>query len=528
MHSTFTELYAVLCTRLAAGKYSWMKDGEDGQKQFKVHVASVLRSEFFSGFENFKKWVKEASAKTDFDANDYLIAYVKRKMKLLGNISFIAHLYNKSFLTLKVIKLVTFIMIQNVCENLYERNLEKNQEEQVYLEALIKLFDCSGKTIEEQEDKKIKKNKVYDGRVSDFLGHVDGLLKNPPTGPWKEESFYGDYPEAERNLWHVGKVGMQFLEQCLDYNIRPELSSLILNLFDKRRTGWKSTVYDLAGPKKLKELDDEYKRKQYQKTVNISSDEEDYYTRKRPQRGGGGHHVEDLSPDEYEEKKQPAQNQRRDDRGGRGYHGRSGAGQGDFQKKESPKKGYGGDKYTGGFGAGSDRRVGGQKTGFRHSENQFSKFGVTEEEVQPKLPKKMSENEDSMGFQQTSERAVDGNEISARKNSAKLDILKLLKDFLKEQKNCSELSVYKEWFEENKSDIQLQGAKFRQTLFEGFLASYADCHKAIGELRGTMIPMISNSINATISQDFCGPWSAYVAQAAQDGIFEDIPHLKVS
>jgi hypothetical protein len=225
MHSTFTELYAVLCTRLAAGKYTWMKDGEDGQKQFKVHVASVLRSEFFSGFENFKKWIKEASAKTDFDANDYLIAYVKRKMKLLGNISFIAHLYNKGFLTLKVIKLVTFIMIQNVCENLYERNLEKNQEEQVYLEALIKLFDSSGKTIEEQEDKKIKKNKVYDGRVSDFLGHVDGLIKTPPTGPWKEESFYGDYPETERNLWHVGKVGMKFLEQCLEYNIRPELSS---------------------------------------------------------------------------------------------------------------------------------------------------------------------------------------------------------------------------------------------------------------------------------------------------------------
>lgn len=144
------------------------------------------------------------------------------------------------------------------------------------------------------------------------------------------------------------------------------------------------------------------------------------------------------------------------------------------------------------------------------------------------MQKKMSENEDSMGFQQTSERQVDGKEISARKNSAQLDILKLLKDFLKEQKNCSDLQVYKEWFEENKSDIQLQGAKFRAKLFEGFLASYADCHKAVGELRGTMIPMIWNCTNGPISTDFCGPWSAYVAQAAQDGIFEDIPHLKVS
>jgi len=51
---------------------------------------------------------------------------------------------------------------------LCQRNLDKKQEEQVYLEALIKLFDYSGKTLEDKEyDKKAMKKSASLGQITD-------------------------------------------------------------------------------------------------------------------------------------------------------------------------------------------------------------------------------------------------------------------------------------------------------------------------------------------------------------------------
>jgi len=76
----------------------------------------------------------------------------------MGNIKFIAFLYNKAFLSHKVIRMVTMNLIEHIVSNLCARNFDKNQEEQVYLEALIKLFDFSGKTIEDKDMKNQRKS----------------------------------------------------------------------------------------------------------------------------------------------------------------------------------------------------------------------------------------------------------------------------------------------------------------------------------------------------------------------------------
>jgi len=131
---------------------------------------------------------------------------------------------------------------------LCQRNLDKKQEEQVYLEALIKLFDYSGKTLEDKEyDKKAMKKSASLGQITDeYIMFFDQQIKgiNNTDGKFNDEEYKRLYDTA-KNDFNIMYVGLNFLKNCRkSYNIRIELNSLIENLQDKERDNWRSTIYE--------------------------------------------------------------------------------------------------------------------------------------------------------------------------------------------------------------------------------------------------------------------------------------------
>jgi len=87
---------------------------DDDKKKFKSDVVACIRIMFLNGFDEFKEWIREQTEKLEakkIDPEDYLISYTKRKLKLMGNIKFIAYLFNENFLSHKVMRFVTHKLI---------------------------------------------------------------------------------------------------------------------------------------------------------------------------------------------------------------------------------------------------------------------------------------------------------------------------------------------------------------------------------------------------------------------------------
>jgi len=101
------------------------------------------------------------------DEGDKFEKYLKKKNKLIGNISFIAELHLLNYLPLKVMRFITYNLVYHFSKN-YVDNTSKTKifnTNEEYLEAVIKLFDYAGKKIEENENKKKFKIKSLEHEV---------------------------------------------------------------------------------------------------------------------------------------------------------------------------------------------------------------------------------------------------------------------------------------------------------------------------------------------------------------------------
>jgi len=121
--------------------------------------------------------------------------------------------------------------------------------------------------------------------------------------------------KAIGNDFNCLDLAMRFLETCLHYAIRPELESLCLNLFDKKRDNWRKNIFDNTGPKTFDELEKDAKKEKRKQYNNYEdSDEEPNnqygqgYYKKKPrnyhyEENDNAHENEaNNSPDEYEVK----------------------------------------------------------------------------------------------------------------------------------------------------------------------------------------------------------------------------------
>jgi len=125
----------------------------------------------------------------------------------MGNIRFIAILGNKDFLALKVMKYITNSLICDITENLCERNFLKKNEEQVYMEALIKFFDIAGQSIEEREnvttrklqdrarksntwDAYVKKEDQAERELVDHIQSLESMIKNGTFDIEQKKSYW--------------------------------------------------------------------------------------------------------------------------------------------------------------------------------------------------------------------------------------------------------------------------------------------------------------------------------------------------
>ena len=508
-HQQFTELYAELCCNLTTQKYDWDQE-KGGSKVFKEKVVAEIREEFFNGFEDFKKWVSAEKNKVDNDAYEFLIRYNKKKNVLMGNIKFIAFLYNKGFLSHKVIRMVAQNLIEHVSTNLCARKTDKKQEEQVYLEALIKLLDFSGKTIEDKDKKNQRKTPVNEQLKNSYIEFLDSEIRFS-----KKESFDLDlqkqkFPDFEFFNNCVMESSMAFLECCMDYDIRVELGALIENLFDKRKKKWANTIYDKTGPKTLKQLEEDFingKKKLYGQ--QDSEGEEDYYTqRNNHRRPKGVRQVEEE--DEYVLAKNPDRNLPKSYGSGR-----------DFKtNKKSPYQ-Y---ENTNKFATYQSSRFNKVPSGGEKKED----YDDEEKDDVKRLNSKVTEEDVDFNQRENVDKSRNQGRFERKNSSNKEVMLTELRTFLKNNKNMTDKDTYFAWFFERKEDWNKTGSKPGYYLFEGFFSAYSDCHKAAGEVRGTLVAELYRLIEDAKKSDFIIPWARFTAQSAEDGSFEDVPHLKVS
>jgi len=112
----FTKIYANLCHDLGSHPYEWTKkndadpkeNSKAGSKEFKSIVISLIRKEFFSGFASFKKYIDDLQKDANLTQEDKFERYLKKKGKLMGNMSFIAQLHLLKYLPIKVMRYITY------------------------------------------------------------------------------------------------------------------------------------------------------------------------------------------------------------------------------------------------------------------------------------------------------------------------------------------------------------------------------------------------------------------------------------
>lgn len=376
--------------------------------------------------------------------------------------------------------------------------------EEEYLEALIKLFEYSGKKIEEREKKDDKKRKVHEQTrlIESFVQGLDQAVK---SGTFNEKELSKLISEDARKDLNAMHLCFTFLERCLSYPISQRLKSLVENLFDKKVDGWRETIFQTKGPKKLAELEEEARLKaESGPGYRRHDDHEDYYTKER-NRHRGGHHHNDDDDDLYEKKES-----HHDNKGGRddGYdkRDRKGRRRDKWNNKRDSRNDHDGDyfdkKRSDNFGHKGGRGLERAKLSNLHKDD-----------GELKLTKTMSAPPVQM----------------LTKNFDEKVTTEALVKFFKEQKTCEDLQVYKDYFASTLADWACAGKNGALKFFTAFMEKYHDCHKGAAIARAKLVPYLIDLFNAKSNPSaFTDPWSKFTGDCASEGLFGDIPHLHSS
>ena len=314
----YTQLYAKLCTQLGSNLYDWAEGENDEEKlkfcknKFKSFVVSKIRNEFLQGFKKFGEKLAKVETDDEITEEEGFEKYLKGKKKLTGNMNFIAELYLLSYLPHKVMMFITNKLVsQYTDETAKMKNLEKkptypmNNE---YMEALIKQFEFSGHKIYSREKKtrmkRERENKIELCPYTKIEELCKFFEKSMKEGEFKPE-------DSDLKLMNLVRKEGNCLELCfcfMEMLVTEELAdarmiSLIHNLKDRRNSGWKRDTRD-SGPKKLKELQEDFEKQQQQRNSKRRGRHDREYRRGGSERfdgygggrgGGGGDYYQKRS-----------------------------------------------------------------------------------------------------------------------------------------------------------------------------------------------------------------------------------------
>ena len=516
----FTKVYANLCYDLGSYQYEWTKIPKTHEsepqkfesKLFKNMVIELIRKEFFGGFKAFKNYIIGVESDTTLSYEDKFEKYNKKKGKLMGNIGFIAELHLLKYLPIKVMKFITYNLVFYFTKHLIESSTTTVQFpiEEEYLEALIKLFEYSGKKIEERELKDDMNNEAYaierKTLINDFVEKLDEAVQ---TSTW-DEKILGIVDSAKKDI-NCLYLCFEFLERCLSYKISTRLKSLIENLFDKRADKWNETIFQTKGPKKLAELEEELLKK------NAKKEEEN----NNYHHGGGGDHYHrknnyNNNDVEYERADKGHRQDRKHD--GRDRRPRyqdnkftknhsdntNTDNQGQFGFKEKKSSDY--------FQTENFRR------GFKNSNDQGDALGGS------RLFKEASKN--SYGSDLTGNKSDVLPSIKESGNSFdKAKVTADLKKFFKDNKTCEEVQTYTDYFSGCEADWTCAGNNCGNEFFKIYLETYHDCHKNAALTRAKLISELYSTFSQNhVKDDIISPFSQFTYECSTEGLFGDIPH----
>lgn len=158
--------------------------------------------------------------------------YMKKKIRLTGNMALIAELHSFKYLPIKVMRFITYNLIYQFSKNLVDNRkvFLNNAIEEEYLEALLKLFDLSGALISKREESNNKPENV--AIWNNLLKELDNAYKTKNFDDARLSKVVSEEQKKEINCM---RLAMSFLENCMGYDISERMKSLIANLVDKKK-----------------------------------------------------------------------------------------------------------------------------------------------------------------------------------------------------------------------------------------------------------------------------------------------------
>ncbi len=159
-------------------------------------IQTVFENESIVGIA--KKPVEE------MNAEEKAIYYMKRKQRILGNVSFIGELYLEKFLVIGIVRLITSSLLKKYLTEYSEwNNAAEKSNIRLFedtLEGLLKFYEIIGQTVEEKESSTKTKEKEKEKKPSHAVANFEKLLKQINTnGSTENLSKFGDEDEVSLN-----------------------------------------------------------------------------------------------------------------------------------------------------------------------------------------------------------------------------------------------------------------------------------------------------------------------------------------
>lgn len=265
----YTNCYAQLMQKLMSVKQAWdtspKKDGVRSKVLFKIE------HEYNTGFQKYYDFSKQIMENKELSAEEKFEKISKKKTLLLGNINFICELFELKVLSFYVIKWVVILGLCNFIIN-YIQNLKQADAYSVredYLEALLRLFEISGRAIQRKEEEHNVPNSKVDEDVEDkFRTMMDNKVD-------KTEEFFVYIDKKIRQIKSITNIFFNFLDEIKDEKASVRLSSLIDNLIELRKQGWEKKIRRNEKARKIEDIKRDLENEKEKSRMDFNEREKD-------------------------------------------------------------------------------------------------------------------------------------------------------------------------------------------------------------------------------------------------------------
>lgn len=247
----YTHWYAKLAALMAEKPMVWEKSLEKPEKKrsaVKSKLLAQVQTKYITGFEEYHEQARKIADNTSLAPQEKQEKLNKIRKVLLGNMNFISELHESKILGSDAIQWVVFFGIWRFLNEFLQPSKEFSVKED-YLEALLKLFENSGKKLESR----IVKLKVpeEDPEIIDLLEKI--LTSDPEL----KETFYTFVDRKKVHVKSISEIFFKFLvavKNCHFRSISIRVDSLIDNLLDFRRSNWSLKAGRIEAAKSLSEV----------------------------------------------------------------------------------------------------------------------------------------------------------------------------------------------------------------------------------------------------------------------------------